>query len=121
MATDDDEWKAEIERRVSALEDDDAKVHGVIAVAYEWATKWLQRWPWLSTITPLVIGVAGTSRLSQSVYLITNIHFIGIDVPHDVPRAGKAMDRIAASARYRRQEHEALNERATHIPRRAAD
>lgn len=60
MATDDDEWKAEIERRVSALEDDDAKVHGVIAVAYEWATKWLQRWPWLSTITPLVIGVAGT-------------------------------------------------------------
>lgn len=47
------------ESRLKVVEADDAKVHGVIAIVYTYLTDTLKKYPWASTLLPILATAAG--------------------------------------------------------------
>lgn len=54
------------DKRLKALEEDDAKVHGLIGKAYDWTTKLLQQYPWASTVWPVIVTAIGAYFAAQN-------------------------------------------------------
>ena len=48
-----------LDSRLKVVEADDAKVHGAIAIAYTYITDTLKKYPWASTLLPIIATAAG--------------------------------------------------------------